>query len=102
MAHHKKHISHTGPLPGMSKEEWDRVRVSSTAVQLKAMGCVTEKDVDCCSDENGGVCCQDHDEDCNTVAQLREKALRTGLLSPQEMAAHNLAEIRAKAKGLLS
>ena len=98
--HHKKHLSHTGPLPGMSKEEWDRVRVSSTAAQLKAMGCVTESDADCCSDENGGTCCQDHDEDAKKVREIREKSLK-GKLSAQEIQDHNEAEIRAKAKGLI-
>jgi hypothetical protein len=98
---HKKAVSHTSPLPGMSREEWDRVRVSSTAAQLKAIGCVTESDADCCSDENGGTCCQDHDEDCKKVREIRDKSLK-GNITAKDIEDHSRAEIRAKAKGLLS
>lgn len=95
---HTKSVSNTHPLPGMTPEEWDRVRVSKSAAELKAMGCVTESVRDCCAED---ACCPDHDEDCKKVAEVRAKAL-AGRLTAQEIQEHNEAEIRAKAKGLLS
>ena len=95
---HMKNVSETRPLPGMTKEEWDRVRVSKSAAELKAMGCVVESEFECCSDEKG--CCSDHDEDCKTVQRIRGKALKEKLTA-KDIEDHNVAEIRAKAKGLL-
>jgi hypothetical protein len=87
----KQRISETRPLPGMSREEWDRVRVSKSAAELQAMGCVHETEVDV----------PDPDPDQVKLEAIRSKSLR-GSLTDAEIKEHNEAEIRLKAKGLLS
>lgn len=94
----KKNHSHTHPLPGMTAEEWDKIRVSKSHAELKAMGCVTETQVDCCPGDGTG--CPDHDPDAIKIRQIRDKALN-GKLSAAEVQDHNEAEIRLKAKGMM-
>jgi len=86
----KQKVSETRPLNGMTPAEWDRVRVSKSHAELKAMGCVHESEVDV----------PDPDPDLAKVQEIRDKSLK-GSLTAQEITDHNVAEIRAKAKGLL-
>lgn len=94
-----KKITMSQPLPGMSAKDWDLARTTKTAAQLAAMGCVSERTVECCKGDGTG--CGEHDPDAVSVRTLRAKALRTAL-SAAELATYQNAEIRAKAKGLIS
>ncbi len=86
----KQKISETRPLPKMTPEEWDKIRVSKSHAELLAMGCVVEREVDV----------PDTDPDLMAVLQLRDKSLKA-TLTATELSQHNQAEIRCKAKGLL-
>lgn len=93
-----KNVSETHPPPGMGPgAEWDALRVSKTHAQLAARGCVTNTVAECCK---VGAECADHDADSQKVTRLRAKSLVT-TLTTAEVAEHNIAEIRAKAKGML-
>lgn len=93
-----RRVSTSRPLPGMSKAEWDQVRVTKTAAELTAMGCMIEETVPCCAGDGTG--CSTHDPDLVSVRAIREKSIK-GALTAQDITDHNTAEIRLKAKGLL-
>lgn len=79
-------------------DEWDLIRCQSSHAELVKLGCVRTYTVECCPGDGTG--CADHDPDAILLRDLRDKAL-AGSITSKEVADHNLAEIRLKAKGLL-
>ena len=94
----KKTYSETRKPAEMSQEEWDRLRVSLSAAEMKKRGFVHEQEVDCCAGDGTG--CGDHDPDAVTKRTIEAKALK-GALTATDRSAYADAEIRLKAKGLL-
>lgn len=91
--------SETKKPTAMPQDEWDRLRVSLSAAEMKKRGFVVETTVECCKGDGTG--CAEHDPDAVKVRTIREKSLKAALTA-QDIADYYAAEIRAKAKGLSS
>lgn len=93
-----RNISETRKPEGMPNDEWDRLRVSLSAAEMKARGFTVETAVECCKGDGTG--CRDHDPDVITKRTIEAKSLQ-GALTATDRTNHADAEIRLKAKGLL-
>lgn len=93
-----KNISETRKPEGMPSAEWDRLRVSLSAAEMKARGYVHDTVIECCKGDGTG--CPDHDPDAVMKRSIEAKSLQ-GALTATDRTNHADAEIRLKAKGLL-